>query len=299
MRTGYSLFLQEYVDPARVEYQDCRDFQIVCPECREPVFKVARESSATIVHYFSHYKKDETLNDQCELRVNRLSNAAIEETRRESRNQKLRLFLKVFQDIVWENEYTAETIQQARQRFVRLSRSEAFSDFKRISFEALRKTARDRNEILDFFDEALENLYQDLADFGSEFAIGLQKDFAYDFLLHLLAGHSKENFSFLFNHAFILCMTRLERKRREADLADWEAAMLHYLTSFLSTGNEKKRMQILARMGERPLVSPYSHQLIDYYAMFGSHLSYHADGVLLRIPYLKILKRQLGNPGDG
>ena len=52
-------------------------------------------------------------------------------------------------------------------------------------------------------------------------------------------------------------------------------------------------------MGERSIVSSYSQQLIDYYAMFGSQLSYNAYGVLLRIPYLKILKKQLGNPGGG
>lgn len=45
------------------------------------------------------------MGKQCELRVNRISDKRIDEVKSESRNQKLQLFLNVFQDIVWENEY--------------------------------------------------------------------------------------------------------------------------------------------------------------------------------------------------
>ena len=50
----------------------CRTFQIVCAACKEPVFKVSRNLGDRTLDYFSHYRKDETLNTQCELRVNRI-----------------------------------------------------------------------------------------------------------------------------------------------------------------------------------------------------------------------------------
>ena len=165
MKTAFSLLLQEYVNPVELDYKDCRTFQIVCPACKEPVFKVSRKIADTRTDYFSHYRKDETLNKQCELRVNRISTKRIDEVRSESRNQKLRLFLKVFQDIIWENEY---------------------------------------NEI-----------------------------------------------------------------------------------------TTKKSKSIINRMGEYKMISPYTHQDADLFIMFGSRLSYNAFGILLRIPYLQILQKQL------
>ncbi len=69
MKTGFSLLLQEYVNPVELDYEDCRTFQIVCPACKEPVFKVSRATAGNKADYLSHYRKDETLNEQCELRV--------------------------------------------------------------------------------------------------------------------------------------------------------------------------------------------------------------------------------------
>lgn len=293
MKTAFSLLLQEYVNPVELDYEDCRAFQIVCPVCKEPVFKVSRRIADKATDYFSHYRKDETLNEQCELRVRRIATERIEETRSESRNQKLRLFLKVFQDIVWENEYNEISIKKAKQRFFQLSRSRVFSTLSQPILRWYRNVAKDKNEIFGLFDETLENLYKNLDDFRSNFALNLQMDFAYDFFQHLLAGHSKANFFFLLDHGYILLLEKLERKNKNSELPSWEQAMLDYLCRFLKTQNEKKRMSIMNRMGEYKMISPYTHQEADLFIMFGSQLSYHAFGILLRIPYLEILRKQL------
>ena len=293
MKTAFSLFLQEYVNPVAVDYEDCRAFQIVCPACKEPVFKVSRNISDKTTDYFSHYRKDETLNEQCELRVSRISTERIEEVRSESRNQKLHLFLKVFQDIVWRNEYDEISIKKAKQRFFQLSRSSVFSIFNKTLLQWFRDAIEDKNEILDMFDESLENIYENLENFKSNFAVNLQKEFAYDFFQHLLAGHSKTNFFFLFYHAYILVLEKLEEKSKNNELLSWEQAMLDYLCRFLKTQNETKRMSILSRMGEYEMISPYTHQEVDLHIMFGSYLQYNAFGILLRIPYLQIVQKQL------
>ena len=293
MQTAYSLLLQEYVNPRELDYPDCRAFQVVCAACKEPVFKVCRRVGGATTHYFSHYRKDETLNEQCELRVSRIPAERIEESRSESRNQKLSLFLRVFQEIVWKTEYSEAGAKKAKQRFFQLSRSRVFTAFSRPIFEWYRSVAHDRNEIYDYFEESLENLYEDYEDFRSDFAIRLQMDFAYDFFQHLLAGHSKANFYFLLRHAYIHLLEELEEKRDRSETASWEQAMLDYLSRFLKTQNEKKRMSIIAAMGDYEMISPYTHEEADLHVMFGSQLSYHALGILLRIPYLELLLESL------
>ena len=39
MEIGYSLLLSSYVPATEMEYSDTEDFMIVCPNCKEPVFK--------------------------------------------------------------------------------------------------------------------------------------------------------------------------------------------------------------------------------------------------------------------
>ena len=229
MKTAYSLFLREHVDPRIIGYEDCRTFQIVCPVCKEPVFRVCRKNAYKEIAFFSHYRKDETLNKQCELRVNRISSDTITDINAESRNQKLRLFLRVFQDIVWANEYNDVTIKKAKQHFFQLGRSEVFAWFIRGILNQLRETVKDKNEILDMFDESLENL----TEFNSTFEMNLQKEFAYDFLCHLLAGHSKANYYFLVKHSFILALAKLENNGKKGELRPWEQSVLEYLQPYL------------------------------------------------------------------
>jgi hypothetical protein len=293
MKTAFSLFLREYINPKHIDYTDCGTFQIVCAVCKEPVFKVSRGIEGKTTDYFSHYRRDETLNKQCELRVNHISEKRFEEARSESRDQNLHLFLQVFQDIIWENEYNKTTRKKAKQQFFQLSRSQVLSTFFRLILQRFRNEIEDKNEIFDMFDESLENIYDESTGFTSNYATALQKEFAFDFLHHLLAGHSKANFFFLLNHAFILVLEKLEGKKKNGESVPWEEAMFEYLNKFLKTQNEKKRMSIMNKMGEFEMISPYTRQEIDLYIMFGSYLHYNAFGILLRIPYLQLLKQAL------
>ena len=43
MKLGYSLLLGEHIEAEWIEYTDCKVFQIVCPNCKEPIFKVFRQ----------------------------------------------------------------------------------------------------------------------------------------------------------------------------------------------------------------------------------------------------------------
>ena len=95
MKTGYSLLLGEYVDAQKVNYVDCKQFQIVCPICKEPIFKVNRELTSTPIEYLSHYQKDKAYIAECELRVRSLSKEEIAKSNSVSRDQRLEYFLGV------------------------------------------------------------------------------------------------------------------------------------------------------------------------------------------------------------
>ena len=73
------------------------------------------------------------------------------------------------------------------------------------------------------------------------------------------------------------------------ELLPWEEALFDYLRRFLKTQSEKKRMDIISQMADYRLISPYSQQEADLFIMFGSSLQYNAYGILLRIPYLKLI----------
>ncbi|MCP4138335.1 MAG: hypothetical protein GY754_45660 [bacterium] len=292
MKLGFSLFLRKYIKPGNVEYGDCKTFQIICPECKEPVFKVSRKEN---VDYFSHYKKDKTLVEQCELRVNAISIQFEESANNESRKQSLKSFLEVLQDIIWENEYDDNTLMKSKKIFFRMNKCQTYSEFIIKLIHSMRQIASNKNEIFSMFDESIENIYREQEEFTTEFSINLQKNFAYDFYQHILAGHSKTNYFFLMIHAFILLYNRL-KDIQDNEMKEWEKTLYAYMNQYLNTQNREKRMKVFYKLANQEIISPYTHDRIDLFSMFGSQLQYHAFAILLRIPYLKILQKNVNLP---
>src|SRR4051794_29575042 len=101
MLLGYSNFMRESVTATEIGYADCADFQIVCPCCREPVFKVHRSiEGAGGIHYLSHYAATRSDVQDCENRVGALSEEDLSAQRKAGRQQRLEVFLRVLRDEV-------------------------------------------------------------------------------------------------------------------------------------------------------------------------------------------------------
>lgn len=288
MKYGYSLFLQEYVNPKDVDYEDTRLFQIICPECKEPVFKVSREKT---YNYFSHYKKDETLIKQCELRVNSISSSKINEVSVQSRNQKLSEFLKVFQDLIWNDDTRQNDIPEIKKHYYMLQRSSIFSEIRIDLLKYGKVAVKDKNYMLEMFDEVIEDKFNKAEIYNSVFALNIQKEYAFDFMNHLVAGHSKTNFLFLLSIAFIELYYDLKRKTGE--LQEWEELLLSGFTRFFRTRNDKKRTKIFQDLASQEIISQDTGLPMDGYLLFSVKLFEYAFGILLRIPYLEILQKRL------
>lgn len=96
MKFGHSILLGETIDAADIQYRDCERFQVVCPHCYEPIFKVRRAAgSPDEIHFYSHYVVSGAYQGECDLRVKSYSRSEIEARNQVSRDQRLSYFLSV------------------------------------------------------------------------------------------------------------------------------------------------------------------------------------------------------------
>lgn len=100
MKVGYSNILRSLVPSHELTCQEVGDLIIVCPECREPVFKVERSSSTGTMHYLSHYQRTKSQVTECELRVARLGQGEIVASAASSHADNMKYLLSCFKDLV-------------------------------------------------------------------------------------------------------------------------------------------------------------------------------------------------------
>jgi hypothetical protein len=98
MKDAYSNFLSSFITADELTYDQIISLQMVCPCCREPVFKVHREVPAKAIDFFSHHKSQMEIPADCERRVATISDGDRETVNRASRGQSLRLFKSVIRD---------------------------------------------------------------------------------------------------------------------------------------------------------------------------------------------------------
>ncbi|MNU47193.1 hypothetical protein D3C71_360750 [compost metagenome] len=99
MKDAYSNLLGEYVQAQEIDNDDIAGFQIVCPCCREEIFKVAREAAPKTIHFFSHYRASAAFDiAECERRVGSISESDKASASARSRNHTLDMFRSVVRD---------------------------------------------------------------------------------------------------------------------------------------------------------------------------------------------------------
>ncbi|TLX16041.1 hypothetical protein [Rhizobium sp. MHM7A] len=100
MKDAFSPIYQEYLDAFQVGYHQMAELQVVCPCCREAVYRAEREYPTGPTAYFSHYGAAKAFNAECERRVASISSSDRERTNQESRNQSIAIFRAVLRDAV-------------------------------------------------------------------------------------------------------------------------------------------------------------------------------------------------------
>lgn len=101
MKAGHSNLLGHMVDAASVPQRGCADLQIVCPICREPVYKSGRQDGERSLDYLAHFPNTKADVSQCELRVSRMmADRAPDEDEIRGRRENLKFFLAVLTQMI-------------------------------------------------------------------------------------------------------------------------------------------------------------------------------------------------------
>jgi hypothetical protein len=101
MKDAYSNLLGEYVEARDVDNHDVAGFQIVCPCCRDAIYKVTRETDQKTLNFFSHYRAPKDFSiAECERRVGSIGTEAMQSASNAARAKSLDMFRKVVRDAV-------------------------------------------------------------------------------------------------------------------------------------------------------------------------------------------------------
>ena len=287
------MLLSEYIGAEIISYVDCKAFQIVCPSCKEPVFKVVRDTIPESIHYLSHYNKDVSYDADCELRVSHLSNEEIEEANNFSRGQRLEYFLRVLQKAILETVYPDVAEQNNAEEFAKkVRRSKGLKKFREHWLSEDRKiyASLTEKEIEEFFNGYIDDVIEISGDFPpTTFSLTTQKKIAQDIWRHLLSAKAKDNYMFLYSHAYISLIVRIQLAQKERAVFDYErnihTAMIRLLQAHAKEGDE-----ILRSLARLPIGPPHAIAGSNLLRKMGSEIEHEMLGLLLHLPYFEMIK---------
>lgn len=299
MRTGYSILLGETIEAQAVQYRDCERFQIVCPHCREPVFKVRRTSGIqSDQHYLAHYSSNASYQGECDLRVAQMDHKEQEKQNHLSRDQRLAYFLGILRRTLAMDPMYVDSAEKSHWRLdhapgVVLIRDHAW------------ETIKGEREL--FFDEcAVDYLYR-LGDSGwalaTSFSLERQRQIARDMWMTITSNTGHSNFNYVFNHGLLSEGGNLGNLR---DPNPEEIAMTNQMANYilaLTTERKSGACEVLRLMAAHELPSGFNNERgIDsserssYFSRLMGNIIVAMVGTLLTFPYFELLKQQYGDP---
>jgi hypothetical protein len=295
MKLGYSMLLSELLQSEAIGYEDCKDFQIVCPSCREPIFKGVRAEHTKEIHYLSHYAKDAAYVANCELRVSSISPDQTRKQNSQSRDQRLKYFLNVLQNAIdralyIQNHKSAE------------SRTRILKDIKNHkAIQRLRQTVLNfhRKQASKLTDAEAMNWFNGYFDFTvskvggfykTSFAIETQKRIALDMYRHVLTLPAQPSFELLFTHAYWQVIMELTEDSKHRPLDKWESDLRNILVNVLSM-NRETGIRLFEECEHMKLYPPaVTIPGFTMYQKIATEIMHEFDGILIRIPYFELLK---------
>lgn len=298
MKTGYSLLLGEFVGADVLEYRDCERFQITCPACREPVFKVGRDIAGSTRHYLSHYRADKSFDADCELRVSGLRLDEMERQGSISREQRLEYFLKVLREAALDVLYPEGDIR----RFVDGSRDWLLGQTKAMSKPFGLRILRSLNygalkkgkafSSLEFFRLCADSYLEDYGGVETEFSWWVQTRIAYDIVRALGSDKHQPLHDFLWNSGYLITLLRFEAgctASNASSVQQYERLSLYLHALF--RGGKSQSIEIINKMRRDVAYPPFTEAPMDFLGKGMAEISHEMIGILLRIPYLDLIRR--------
>ena len=283
MRVALSMLLGEHVEATQVEHADVVGFQVVCPCCRESVFKVARSNRNGGTQFFSHRVARPGTED-CERRVAALSRSTILSYDSMSRGQTLKAFSSVLRQAVDLDIY-AHSGATPRRFHEDLAKCPAVGNLCRNVAWRLKDLDIER-DLTDLADSVI-GIHRTLGwEHDTGFATQVQKSIALDLLSHLVTHQGERSRDHLVRHALGLLQARYERGGRsvESDVSG-RLNVMDVLPAFMTRNGHASRAMLSSFHAVK--LKGYDKSLYDRFEehVIGSMLS-----VLVRLPYRRMLE---------
>lgn len=304
MKLGYSLLLLDHVSAEAVGYEDCKAFQIVCPACKEPVFKVVRTAEDATLDYLSHYASARSYAADCELRVTSMLSDEIKKKDAAGRGQRLAYFLSVLRAAlsadqrVYNNPFEAERRQKGLRRHKGLLplidlvlAGQKLPGFRSGFEEIARDYIIDQRQVCPGQDDN-EVLLLDQTSFGTSVQIRIAQEITF----HLHSGVARPNFEHLFRHGLAALQARLAHGTEGTAVEKAIHSALAEGVRRITSGNRRSQLAALGdlmrtELPEQRTVSgpplPAGGTLL---IKLMAEISHEMVGALLRLPYARLLR---------
>ncbi len=302
MKLGYSILLGETLDASALQYRDCERFQVVCPNCHEPIFKVRRAAETPDeCHFFAHYAASKAYQGNCDLRVKSYSRVDLEAQNQVSRDQRLSYFLSVLKRTLG---MAPNYLTTAERTHYRLEKSPAFLFLRDMCWGNLAQA--DSGEA---FDVTVEDYLYRLKDVGWEltttFSLDRQRKIARDMWQMIMTPAGHGNFNFVFNHAWLLEFNAVIARMDEHDADD--IVVMRQVASYMAAVLEAKKgtmRSLLQEMASRQLPRGYNvirgqaedDEPSTFLTRILGNVTIQMVGALMEVPYFELLKQQYGDP---
>ena len=301
MKFGYSNLLGEYVQADSLEHRDCEPFQIVCPSCHEPLFKVERKPGDDTLHYLSHYKQSASYASECELRAESTSRVDRKSHNSESRDQKLKYFLQVFLSALERDPFFSYR-KGLNKTHKDMNQSKAWVMFRNVHLDTARRGGLEKPHE---FRSAADFYLNEISQFGAVpktgFSVSMQTQIANDIFATLLTPPGKPSYEALFNHAAIHLLARCNSGAVGATPESEQVLRnIAYFVSGLMRSSKRAGLQLMADMNASPIYPPYVEQPTTYVIKVASEIAHEMVGTLVRLPYFELLTSNIqakGAPG--
>jgi len=242
MKTGYSIFLQAHVDATDLDHQDCRDFQVTCPACREAVFKVGERGADR--QHLSHYPASKSDVQECERRVAAASRQRMDVEDAISRGQHLKLFQDVFIEasltsMVRPGADVARTTAPIREIVDAATSRASFRGFARTVAMTLRKDLAAGLSADEFVGDGAEYMGGNLTAFW----IDRQRSFAKDFVFHIVTPNAARTFY----HALAIGLFKNRRIMSSRGVSDSHPEEVNEIMEKLLCGSDHELASMLKK----------------------------------------------------
>ncbi len=285
-----------------ISHGDCAPLQIVCPACKEPVFKsVLARSTESSTHYFSHYKKDRAYVAECELRVRSISETARTTHDSESRGQRLSYFLKCFSRLLVQDPYI--TYQKSFEQTQRtISQTKPLKMIRKTLYEnAFASGLLDDPEHIFL---TADEYVQEMTSFGevpkTDFSLMVQRRIARDIFEAIHTEPQRSNYAYLFGHALLVLYSKYlnAANHTHGGLDQFSRSFLSILERLIS-GDWNMVESAINELMHNTVYPPFVEEPLVAFNFLAIEITYEMVGTLLRLPYFDLLKEyESGRQGN-